>query len=105
MNTNNNFSIKNEKKIYIKGKKFDATNLAKFFKNQGNENSFKSFNGDIEIDFQSIKVPMSEKLKNFKLIGAIKEGQFIKISSKGDFGGNNFLDISIKETKILKKNI
>ena len=93
---NNNFSIKNEKKIHIKGNKFDATNLAKFFKNQGNENSFKSLSGDIEIDFQSIKIPMSEKLKNFKLIGAIKEGQFIKISSKGDFGGNNFLDISMK---------
>ena len=100
---NNNFSIKNEKKIHIKGKKFDATNLAKFFKNQGNENSFKSFNGDIEIDFQSIKVPMSEKLKNFKLIGAIKEGQFIKISSKGDFGGNNFLDISMKRKENTQK--
>ena len=36
--TNNNFSIKNGKKIFIKGSKFDATHLVKFFKNQGNEN-------------------------------------------------------------------
>ena len=48
---------------------------------------------------------MSEKLKNFKLIGKIKEGQFIKISSKGDFGNNNFLDISMKKIKITIKNI
>ncbi len=93
---NNNFTIKNGKKILIKGSKFDATNLARFFKNQDNENRLKLFNGDIEIDFQSINVPMSEKLKNFKLIGTIKDGKFIKISSKGDFGGNNFLDISMK---------
>ena len=39
---------------------------------------------------------MSEKLNDFSLIGEISEGKFIKISSKGDFGGNNFLDISMK---------
>ena len=42
---------------------------------------------------------MSEKLQNFKLIGEIKKGQFVKISSKGDYGGNNFLDISMKKDK------
>ena len=46
---------------------------------------------------------MSEKLQNFKLIGEIKKGQFIKISSKGDFGGNNFLDISMKKDKNSEK--
>ena len=40
---------------------------------------------------------MSEKLKNFKLIGEIKKGKFVKITSKGDFGGNNYLDISMKK--------
>ena len=100
---NNNFSIKNEKKIFIKGSKFDATNLVKFFNNRSNENRLKSLNSDIEIDFQNIKVPMSEQLKNFKLIGTIKEGQFIKILSKGDFGGNNFLDISMKRNKNTQK--
>ena len=44
-----------------------------------------------------LNVPMSEKLENFKLIGEIKKGKFIKISSKGDFGGNNYLDISMKK--------
>ena len=58
---------------------------------------------NIEIDFKNIKAPMSEKLENFKLIGEIREGQFVKISSKGDFGGNNFLDISMKKDKNTKK--
>ena len=42
---------------------------------------------------------MSEKLENFKLIGEIQNGQFIKISSKGEFGENNYLDISLKRKK------
>ena len=63
----------------------------------------KNINSNIEIDFKNIKVPMSEKLENFKLIGEIKKGQFIKISSKGDFGGNNFLDISMKKDKNTNK--
>ena len=60
---------------------------------------FKKLNNEIEIDFKNIKVPMSEKLKNFKLLGEINDGQFIKISSKGEFDGNNFLDISMKKDK------
>ena len=85
--------------MLVKGKKFDASNLAKFFKDQEDENKFANFNSDIEIDFEKIKVPMSENLKNFKLIGEIKKGKFVKIISKGDFGGNNFLDISMKSEK------
>ena len=46
---------------------------------------------------------MTDILKNFKLIGEIKRGQFVKISSKGDFGGNNFLDISMRKDKKTKK--
>ena len=42
---------------------------------------------------------MSEKLQNFKLIGEIKKGKFVRISSKGDYGGNNYLDISMKKDK------
>ena len=80
----------------IKGSTFDATNLPKLLKQQGKSNNFKRINTNIEIDFINIKAPLSEKLENFRLIGKIKKGKFIKISSKGDFGGNNFLDISLK---------
>ena len=96
---NNSFFIRNEKKILIKGSKFDATNLAKYFTKQSKGNNFENINSNIEIDFVNIKAPMSESLQNFKLLGEVKNGKFIKISSKGDFGGNNFLDISMKKDK------
>ena len=96
---NNNFSITKDDKILIRGSRFDATNLPKYLKNQSKENIFQKISSDIEIDFKNVKAPMSEKLKNFKLLGKIKNGKFVKISSKGDFGGNNFLDISMKQDK------
>ena len=55
--------------------------------------------GNIEIDFKNIKVPMSEKLENFKLIGEIKKGKFYKDFVKRRFWRNNFLDISMKKEK------
>ncbi len=101
--TNNDFLIHNNEKILIKGSKFDATNLAKFLNSSNVNNRFKKINNIIEIDFKNIKVPMSEKLQNFKLIGEIKKGQFTKINSKGDFGSGNFLDISLKKDKSSEK--
>ena len=96
---NNNFTISNNEKILINGKKFDATNLIKAFNNQSNTNKFKNINKDIEVNFNNIQLPMSEKLQNFKLLGEIKEGKFVKISSKGDFEKNKFLDITMKKDK------
>ncbi len=101
--SNNDFLIKKSKKILIKGKKFDATNLIKIFSNQNKENKFNKLNSEIEIDFENTIFPMTKELKNFKLIGEIKKGKFIKISSKGDFGNNNFLDISMKTDKNQRK--
>ena len=103
MTENNDFLIQKNKKILIKGKKFDATNLVKYFGKKNEENKLNNLNEKIEIDFSEINVPMSEKLQNFKLIGEIKKGKFIKISSKGEFGNNNFLDISMEKDKISDK--
>ena len=60
-------------------------------------------NKDIEISFEEIETPLAKKLSNFKLIGIIRGGKFVKISSKGDFGDNKFLDISLKSDKKSKK--
>ena len=99
----NNFFVQKDNKILIKGSKFDASNLAKFLNRNNSKNNFHNINGEIEIDFKNIKAPMSENLKNFKLLGEIRKGQFTKISSKGDFGGNNFLDISMQKDKNTNK--
>ena len=93
---NNDFSVLYGKKISINGTQFDATNLPKILSQKTKKNSLSQISKDIEIDFANINAPLSENLKNFKLIGKIEKGKFIKISSKGDFGANNFLDISMK---------
>ena len=100
---NNDFSLSFGKKVMIKGRSFDASNLFKFFKQKNDINRLELISKDFEIDFTNIIVPLSEKIKNFKLIGKIKNGKFTKISSKGDFGNNNFLDISLKSDNQNKK--
>ena len=100
---NNDFSIKLKKKILIKGNQFDASNLTKFINQSSDKNLFSKISKDIEIDFSSITIPVSEKLKNFKLIGRLEYGKFVKITSKGDFGNNNFLDITMKNDTNNKK--
>ena len=99
---NNDFLITVDKKIKIKGSKFDATNLPKIITTKNKNNNFSNFSKEIEIDLDNVIAPLSENLKNFKLIGYIEKGEFAKISAKGDFGKNNFLDISLKNDK--KKN-
>ena len=96
---NNEFFIQWGNKIFIKGNKFDATNLPQFLSNQNSKSKFSNINHNIEIDFKNINVPLSEKITDFRLIGEIQKGKFVKISSKGDFGDNNFLDISMKKDK------
>ncbi len=100
---NNDFTILFEKIIKIKGNKFDATNLPKIINQKKNGNNLKNLNKNIEIDIRNVIAPLSEKLSQFRLIGKIEKGKFIKISSKGDFGNNNFLDITMKNDKLNKK--
>jgi hypothetical protein len=96
---NNNFSISYGKDILIKGEQFDASNLPKFIKQKSKNNQLSYITKAIKIDFSNIIAPLSKNLKNFKLIGNIDKGKFIKISSKGDFGENNFLDMTMKNDK------
>ena len=100
---NNDFSLSFGKKVMIKGRSLDASNLSKFFKQKNDINRLELISKDFEIDLTNIIAPLSEKIENFKLIGKIKNGRFTKISSKGDFGNNNFLDISLKSDNQNKK--
>jgi len=100
---NNDFSINFGKKIKVNGTQFDASFLPKIINQNSSSEWFSKVSKDIEIDFQNIIAPMSENLKNFKLIGKIENGKFTKINSKGDFGNNNYLDITMKKDKKNKK--
>jgi len=102
-NFNNDFIIDFGKKIKISGNKYDAKNLNKILNQSSKKNIFKKINKDIDIDLKNIVTPLSKKLQNFKLLGVIEKGKFVKITSKGDFGNNKFLDISMKNDKKNKK--
>ncbi len=100
---NNDFVVDFGKKIIITGSKYDAKNLNKYLSQKSKDNILKKISKDIEIDLKNIDTPLSEKLINFRLLGVIEKGKFVKISSKGDFGDNKFLDISMKNNKNNKK--
>jgi len=99
----NDFTLDFAKKIKISGNKYDAKNLNKFLNQKSKNNILKKISKDIDIDLKNIDTPLSKKLKNFRLIGVMEKGKFVKISSKGDFGDNKFLDISMKNDKKNKK--
>ena len=100
---NNEFLISLKDKILIRGLKYDAERLGKIFSQKKNNNYFSNISKDIEIEIKSINTPISEKISNFKLLGRIERGKFTKISSKGDYSDNKFLDITLKEEKNSKK--
>ena len=48
---------------------------------------------------KKLKCQYQKNYKTLNKLGEIQKGQFVKITSKGDFGGNNFLDITMKKDK------
>ncbi len=99
----NDFKLSLGKQIKISGKKYDAKNFNKLLNKNSKDNIFKEITKNIEIDLKNIDTPMSKKLSNFKLLGNIRKGKFVKISSKGEFDNDKFLDISMKSDKKSKK--
>tara|TARA_X000001036_G_scaffold98698_1_gene91642 strand:+ start:1107 stop:3299 length:2193 start_codon:yes stop_codon:yes gene_type:complete len=95
-NLKNDFILDFGKEIKVYGNKYDAKNLSKFLNKKSKNNILIKITKNIDIDLKNIDTPLSKKLKNFRLIGIIEKGRFVKISSKGDFGNDKFLDISMK---------
>jgi hypothetical protein len=99
----NDFKLDFGKKINIQGTKYDAKNLNKILNQNSKNSSLKNIAKNINIEIDNIETPLSKNLKNFKLIGTIEKGKFTKVSSKGDFGNQKFLDITLKSDKKNKK--
>ncbi len=102
-NLNNDFSLNIKNTIRVKGKKFDATHINKILNKKKKNNYLSNLDNEVDIDLTNIDTPLSKKISNFKLIGSIKKGGFTKITSKGDFGNNKYLDISLKSDDKNKK--
>ena len=96
---NNDFTLILKDKILINGTKADASNLPKILGENSRTNNFKKINKNIDKKIKNIIAPLSENLKNFKLLGFIENGKFSSITSKGDFGNNKHLDITMKNNK------
>ena len=99
----NDFKLDFGKKININGKRYDATNLNKIINQKSKENSLKKITKNINIEIDNIETPLSKNIKDFKLIGVFEKGTFTKVSSKGDFGNQKFLDIKLKSDEKSKK--
>ena len=100
---NNNFIINFGKKISISGKKYDSTNLLQILSEDSKSNPLKNFNKEIEIELKSLITKSKTPLNNFNLLGLIEKGKINKLSAKGDFSNNKYLDISLKKDPNNKK--
>ncbi|PDH20038.1 MAG: hypothetical protein CNC06_02095 [Pelagibacterales bacterium MED-G40] len=102
---NNNFEILFGKKLTIKGKSYDSSNLIKNINNKGNDNFLRQINKEVNISFENIFTKFTKSLNNFNLIGKIEKGKFVKISSKSEFSDDRYLDISLKKDPNTRKKI
>ena len=102
---NNNFEVLFGKKIIIKGKSYDSSNLIKNINNKGNDNLLSRINKEVRISFENIYTKLAASLNNFNLIGKIERGKFVKISSKSEFSEDRYLDISLKKDPNSSKKI
>ena len=66
-----------DKNINIQGSKFDETNLLNIINRTTKDQKFSNINKGIEIDLDYIIAPLSEGLRDFKLIGKIEKGKFV----------------------------
>jgi hypothetical protein len=101
----NNFTFLFEDKILISGSKYDATNIIQLINSKNSNNYLKKVTKDIKISFKNIFTENNNKLKNFNLIGKIKDGKFEKILSKSEFGESKYLDITLKNDTSSNKKI
>lgn len=99
----NDFSITLGKNLNIQGKKFDATNLSRVFTEKNDNKFLEKISKNINLKFNEVKTSKPVTLQNFVLIGNIDKGKFTKISSKGEFDENKYLDISLKVDRNNKK--
>ena len=101
---NNDFSVKKSDKVIISGEVFDVQPLLKSLYKKKNKKTFsKNFNSEVKVDFKKIITGTNDDLFNFAMIASIKNGSYVKLSSKGKFSENEIVEMSIYQVDNDKK--
>ena len=79
---NNDFNIKFGKILLLTDPIMMLGIFSKFLNQTNQSKRYSQINNDIEINFSNIIAPLSEKLKNFKLIGKSKKVGLKKLHQK-----------------------
>ena len=93
----NDFKLSNEKELLISGSSFDSTNLVKLMGSKQKSNISFDISKNVKIDLKNVYFKDGSEIKDFYLIGILKNGKFESFSSKGNFSLNEFLEISLKK--------
>jgi len=93
---NNDFLIKKNKNIVIKGSIFDAHPLLKSLSKKNDSKIFsKKLSSEIKVDFKEVLTGTNDVVSNFATIASIKNGSFEKLILKGNFSKNEIIEMSI----------
>jgi len=103
---NNDFTVKNSKKIIIKGDIFDAEPLLKTLYQKKDKNTFsKKFNSEVKINFNKAITGTNDDIFNFSMIAYIRKGSYEKLNLKANFSENEIIEMSIYPTDNDKKTL
>ena len=103
---NNDFFIKNKKKLLISGDVFDAQPLLKSLYKKSDKNTFsKKFNREIEVNFNQVLTGTNDELFDLAMIASINNGSYNKLSLKGNFSKYEIVEMSIYQIDKDKKTL
>ena len=103
---NNDFLAEKSNEIKIFGDLFDVQPILKNIYKKSDKNTFsKNFNSNIKINFNKTLTGTNDDIINFSMIASIKKGSYEKLSLKGNFSENEFVEMSIYQLDSDKKTL
>ena len=81
---NNNFEISFGKKILVKGKSYDSSNLIRKLNNKKRNDLLEGVNKEINISFDKIFTKLSLPLNKFNLLEKLKKENLLKYRLKAN---------------------
>ena len=103
---NNDFFVKKSEKVTISGEIFDAQPLLKSLYEKSDKKTFsKNFSSKIQINFNKALTGTGDDVSSFAMIASINKGTYDKLSLKGNFSKNEIVEMSIYQIDDDKKTL